>query len=86
MNSKAYKKVVGVDSDYDAPVNKGNLCIKGRYGYDFIHHKDRSQPGNVFMTFHHPDALTNILTSHHRDRIAGTPEYKSCAVRLEPAV
>ncbi len=47
---------------------------------------DRSQPGNVFMTFHHQDALTNILTSHHRDRIAGTPEYKSCAVRLEPAV
>jgi len=47
---------------------------------------ERSQPGNVFMTFHHQDALTNILTSHHRDRIAGTPEYKSCAVRLEPAV
>lgn len=34
-------KVIGVDSDYDAPVNKGNLCIKGRYGYDFIHHQDR---------------------------------------------
>jgi len=47
---------------------------------------ERSQPGNVFMTFHHQDALTNILTSPHRDRIAGTPEYKSCAVRLEPAV
>jgi formate dehydrogenase alpha subunit len=35
------KKVVGVTSDYDAPVNKGNLCIKGRYGYDFIHSTDR---------------------------------------------
>ena len=34
-------KVIGVESDFDAPVNKGNLCIKGRYGYDFIHHKDR---------------------------------------------
>ena len=34
-------KVVRVSSDYDAPVNHGNLCIKGRYGYDFIHHKDR---------------------------------------------
>jgi predicted molibdopterin-dependent oxidoreductase YjgC len=34
-------KVVGVDSDYDAPVNQGNLCIKGRYGWDFIHHEDR---------------------------------------------
>ena len=29
-------KIVKVTSDYDAPVNKGNLCIKGRYGYDFI--------------------------------------------------
>jgi formate dehydrogenase alpha subunit len=43
----------------------------------------RSQAGNVFMTFHHRNALTNILTSEHRDPIAGTPEYKSCAVRVE---
>ncbi len=43
----------------------------------------RSQPGNVFMTFHHRNALTNILTSEHRDPIAGTPEYKACAVRIE---
>ncbi len=35
------KKVVKVTSDYDAPVNKGNLCIKGRYGYDFIHSSER---------------------------------------------
>ena len=34
-------KVVRVTSDYDAPVNHGNLCIKGRYGFDFIHHEDR---------------------------------------------
>ena len=34
-------KVVKVTSAYDAPVNHGNLCIKGRYGYDFIHSKDR---------------------------------------------
>jgi len=34
-------KVVKVTSDYDAPVNRGNLCIKGRYGYDFIHRADR---------------------------------------------
>lgn len=34
-------KVVKVTSDYDSPVNEGNLCIKGRYGYDFIHSRDR---------------------------------------------
>jgi formate dehydrogenase alpha subunit len=43
---------------------------------------DRSQQGNVFMTFHHQDTLTNNLTSEHRDPISGTPEYKSCAVRI----
>jgi len=44
---------------------------------------ERSQTGNVFMTFHHQDALTNLLTSGFRDPITGTPEYKSCAVRVE---
>ena len=46
---------------------------------------ERSQAGNVFMTFHFQDALTNILTSEHRDPITGTPEYKSCAVKIEAA-
>lgn len=44
---------------------------------------NRSQQGNVFMTFHHEDALTNVLTSGHRDPISGTPEYKACAVRID---
>lgn len=44
---------------------------------------ERSQKGNVFLTFHHRNALSNILTSAHRDPIAGTPEYKSCAVKVE---
>ena len=44
---------------------------------------NRSQQGNVFMTFHHQDALTNDLTSGHRDPISGTPEYKACAVRID---
>jgi formate dehydrogenase major subunit/formate dehydrogenase alpha subunit len=35
------------------------------------------------MTFHHQDVLTNVLTSPHRDPISGTPEYKSCAVRID---
>ena len=34
-------KVVKVTSAFDAPVNHGNLCIKGRYGYDFIHSFER---------------------------------------------
>ena len=34
-------KVVKVTENADGAVNQGSLCIKGRYGYEFIHHKDR---------------------------------------------
>jgi len=44
---------------------------------------NRSQKGNVFMTFHYADALVNLLTSEHKDPITGTPEYKACAVKIE---
>ncbi len=30
-----------ISSPFDAVVNHGNLCVKGRYGYDFLYHKDR---------------------------------------------
>jgi formate dehydrogenase alpha subunit len=30
-----------VTSPFDSPVNKGNLCVKGRFGYDFIYHPRR---------------------------------------------
>jgi len=33
-------KVVGVSTS-DGGVNRGELCTKGRFGYDFINHKDR---------------------------------------------
>ncbi len=43
----------------------------------------RSQKGVVFMSFHYPETLTNVLTSEHRDPITDTPEYKACAVKIE---
>ncbi len=33
--------VVCVQGDTDSPVNRGSLCVKGRYGYNFINHSDR---------------------------------------------
>jgi predicted molibdopterin-dependent oxidoreductase YjgC len=33
--------VIRVTSNPNAPVNGMHLCVKGRYGYDFIHHPDR---------------------------------------------
>jgi len=34
-------KTVSVRADKDNPVNKGSLCVKGRFGYDFVNHPDR---------------------------------------------
>ncbi|MBN2387277.1 MAG: (2Fe-2S)-binding protein [Anaerolineales bacterium] len=34
-------QVIGVSSNPDSPVNGMALCVKGRYGYDYIHHPDR---------------------------------------------
>jgi len=36
-------KVIGVTSAPDAPVNGRWLCIKGRFGVGFIHHRERIQ-------------------------------------------
>jgi len=38
-------QIIRVTSNPDAPVNGMRLCVKGRYGYDFVHHTDRlTQP------------------------------------------
>lgn len=42
-----HKKVIGVTSNPDAPVNGMALCVKGRYGYDYIHHSDRLKKPRV---------------------------------------
>ncbi len=50
-----------VTSPFDSPVNHGNLCVKGRFGYDFIYHprrittplirRERQQPGQRTQAF-----------------------------------
>jgi predicted molibdopterin-dependent oxidoreductase YjgC len=34
-------RIVRVTSAHDAPVNGMATCVKGRYGYDYVHHPDR---------------------------------------------
>ncbi|MCB9451503.1 MAG: molybdopterin-dependent oxidoreductase [Anaerolineaceae bacterium] len=33
--------VYRVSAPYDAPTNHGNLCVKGRFGHEFLWHPDR---------------------------------------------
>ncbi len=44
----------------------------------------RIRPGVVFVPFHFAEAAANALTSAALDPIAKIPEYKVCAVRVEP--
>ena len=45
----------------------------------------RCPEGTVFMSFHFASAPVNMLTHGALDPVAGIPEYKVCAVRLERA-
>lgn len=46
---------------------------------------NRSPRGTVFMTFHYAEAAVNLLTINAVDPTAKIPEYKVCAVRVQPA-
>ncbi len=34
-------RIIGVESAWDGPVNHGWTCVKGRFGWDYVHHPDR---------------------------------------------
>jgi formate dehydrogenase major subunit/formate dehydrogenase alpha subunit len=46
---------------------------------------DRVVPGTVFLAFHYREAPANRLTIAALDPVAKIPEFKVCAVKLEPA-
>ena len=45
---------------------------------------ERTQAGLVFMTFHFAESAANVLTIAALDPVAKIPEYKVCAVKVEP--
>ena len=45
----------------------------------------KTNPGETWMPFHFQDGNANWLTHAALDRISKAPEYKVCAVRVEPA-
>lgn len=57
-----------VNGRFDSPVNRGNLCVKGRFGFDFIHA---------------PDRLTAPLVRHNRTVPFGTMNETSWPAALD---
>lgn len=57
---------------------RGEIILKVRV-------TDRIKLGIVFIPFHYAEAAANMLTNAAIDPIAKIPEYKVCAVKIEPA-
>jgi len=67
LNSVADRKVVKVTTKGETGVNHGSLCVKGRFGFDFIHHPDRLQKplvkkSGVFVEVSWEEALGLVAT------------------------
>ena len=45
----------------------------------------RTQPGSVFVPFHFREASANVLTTDKLDPDGKIPEFKFCAVSVQPA-
>jgi formate dehydrogenase major subunit len=57
---------------------RGSVRVKVREGRG-------TSPGSVFMAFHFREAAANLLTTDALDPVGKIPEFKYCAVRVEPA-
>jgi formate dehydrogenase alpha subunit len=53
--------VYKVTSPFDAVVNHGNLCVKGRFGYDFVYNKDRITTPLIRKTAQEPGSRTQAF-------------------------
>src|SRR5437867_9470394 len=53
--------VYKVTSPFDGVVNHGNLCVKGRFGYDFIYNQDRITVPLIRKTPQAPGARTQAF-------------------------
>ncbi len=76
-------QVLSIEAPYDAEVNQGHACLKGRYAFGFYNHRDRLKDpqlrdGNSFKAVSWDRAyqliaekLTEIKTQFGADAIAG---------------
>jgi formate dehydrogenase major subunit len=65
----------------------GMARVSSRRGSIELHARvsHREAPGNCFIPFHFREAAANLLTIDEIDPMGKIPEFKFCAVRVEPA-
>jgi len=59
-------EVIGVSPDQESPVNRGHLCVQGKFGWDFVHSRDRVtaplvRSNGVFVEVSWEEALDYII-------------------------
>ncbi len=66
--------------------NDDFVCLRSRRGSIEVRARlsHRETPGNVFMPFHFREAAANVLTIDEIDPHGKIPEFKFCAVSVEP--
>jgi predicted molibdopterin-dependent oxidoreductase YjgC len=68
-------KVVKVTSDYDlGEPNWGSLCIKGRFGYDFIHNRERLEKPLIKKNGEFEEATWDEVLDFVADKLCGIKE------------
>ena len=62
-------QLVSITPVLDAPVNKGHLCVKGRYAFDFVSAKDRIAAPMIRNNGEWQDVSWNEAISYTADRL-----------------
>ncbi len=84
--SEAYVEISAYDADALGIGKSERVRISSRRGEIEARAwvTKRVPPGVVFIPFHFAEAAANVLTHAALDPVAKIPEYKVCAVRVEP--
>jgi predicted molibdopterin-dependent oxidoreductase YjgC len=79
VNSADAKKIRVKDGDrVKVTSRRGSIVLSAKVG-------SRVDRGVLFIPFHFWEAAANVLTNPASDPMAGIPEFKVCAVRMERA-
>ncbi|HZQ10963.1 MAG TPA: molybdopterin-dependent oxidoreductase, partial [Anaerolineae bacterium] len=84
---EAFVEINPVDAPRIPCANGSPVRVSSRRGSIVVraHVTEKAAPGVVFMPFHYAEAAANTLTIDALDPQAKIPEYKICAVKIEPA-
>ncbi|MEX1276061.1 MAG: nitrate reductase [Bacteroidota bacterium] len=84
---KPYVEINPDDAKEKGIANKDLVTVATRRGSLTLEARviDRPRKGTIFIPFHWPESLTNLLTIDAVDPVSKEPEYKICAAKLQKA-